>query len=116
MNNFAAGLRGQKIAEEYFLARGDEILARNFRLRSGEIDIIARENSSGYIIFIEVKFRTNEKFGLPREAVDFSKQQKIIRIAKHFIAENNLHDNDFRFDVIEILGNKLNHIENAFGE
>jgi putative endonuclease len=114
VSKFAVGLRAQKIAEEYLSARGCEILARNYRRRDGEIDLIARENPSGYILFIEVKFRASTDFGLPRESVNNAKQQKIIQTAKHFIAQENLHDNDFRFDVIEILGEDLNHIENAF--
>jgi putative endonuclease len=114
VNKIEAGLRGQKIAEEFLASNGYVILARNYRIRSGEIDIIARENSSGYIIFTEVKFRANANFGFPREAVGGAKQNKIIKTAMHYITKNKLENRDFRFDVIEVLGEDVNHIENAF--
>jgi len=114
VNKFEAGFRGEKIAEKYLLSNGYVILERNFRLRSGEIDIIACENSSGYIVFVEVKYRANADFGFPREAVGGAKQQKIHKTAMFYIVKNKLENRDFRFDVIEILGNETNHIENAF--
>jgi len=93
-------------------------LVRNYRVKSGEIDLIAQHGQ--YIIFVEVKLRSSAVFGLPRESVGYSKQQKIIKTAMHYIAKNKLHDQDFRFDVIEVIEisegtQKINHIENAFG-
>jgi len=117
VNKYEAGLRGQKEAEAYLLNNGCEILKRNYRVRTGEIDLIIRENN--YIIFVEVKFRAGLNFGSPSEAVGSTKQQKIIRTAMHYIAVNNLENQDFRFDVIEVLEKNnrisINHIENAFG-
>ncbi|MCL1878973.1 MAG: YraN family protein [Defluviitaleaceae bacterium] len=120
VNKVAAGLRGQNEAEKFLIARGIEILQRNYRVRFGEIDLICREG--GVIIFAEVKFRSGTGFGSPAESVGYAKQQKIIRTAMHYIAANNLDDNDFRFDVIEVLEVlekrnvvHVNQIENAFG-
>jgi len=116
MNKYAAGLRGQKEAENFLAQNGYEILEKNYRLRTGEIDLIAARD--GYIIFIEVKFRAGLRFGSPCESVGGAKQQKIIRTALHYIAAKNLDNHDFRFDVIEVLEKKervfVNHIENAF--
>jgi putative endonuclease len=116
INKYAAGLRGQKQAEAFLVQKGYEILHRNYRLRTGEIDLIARHN--GYIIFAEVKFRTSTAYGLPRESVNYTKQQKITRTALHYIAKNKLDNHDFRFDVVEILEQNgkmyANHTENAF--
>ena len=108
---------GEALAAKILLKKGYVILDRNYRLRTGEIDIIAKR--SGYIVFVEVKYRQNTYKGSPAEAVDFRKQQKIISTAKCYIQRNNLYDADFRFDVIEIIGGEkplYRHIENAFGE
>jgi len=121
MNKHASGMRGQHEAEAYLKDNGYRILERNYRTRTDEIDLIASQISDAgeYIVFVEVKFRAGTRFGLPREAVGFAKQQRIIRAALQYIADNNLHDCDCRFDVVEVLGQgaqvHINHIENAFG-
>lgn len=100
-------------AEEYLMQRGYKILASNYRIRSGEIDIIARKGE--YICFIEVKYRTTSDFGNPLEAVDFRKQQQIRKVASVYLMKNKLTEwTPCRFDVIAFEGEKLTHIENAF--
>ena len=68
------------------------------------------------LVFIEVKSRTNIKFGYPSEAVDCRKIRKIVNTAKYYILKNNLNNVPIRFDVIEIYlkDKKINHIVNAF--
>ncbi|OOB79306.1 MAG: YraN family protein [Epulopiscium sp. Nuni2H_MBin003] len=100
-------------AEEYLEKKGYIILENNFRNRTGEIDIIAKDNE--YIVFVEVKFRTNTKYGLPREAVNRVKQKNIINVAKFYIERKKL-DSFFRFDVVEVFNNDIKHIINAFWE
>ncbi|MCL2048830.1 MAG: CCA tRNA nucleotidyltransferase [Defluviitaleaceae bacterium] len=112
-STYNLGMLAQKKAEAYFLQNGCTLLQCNYRTKSGEIDIIAKE-PSGTVVFAEVKYRATAGLGLPREAVGTAKQQKIIDTAMHYIAENTLDEQDFRFDVIELLGDELNHIENAF--
>jgi putative endonuclease len=116
VSNYKSGLRGQAEAELFLRSKGYKILERNYRIRTGEIDLIAC--GSDYIIFAEVKFRTSTHFGTPAESVGFAKQQKIIHTAMHYIAEKNLDNQDFRFDVIEVTENlgqtEINHIEDAF--
>ncbi|MCI8703186.1 MAG: YraN family protein [Anaerotignum sp.] len=80
---------------------GYEILERNYRRRDGEIDIIAQKD--GYTVFTEVKYRKNSRNGFPSEAVDWRKQQSIIRTAKAYVAEKGLEGGEYRFDVAEIL-------------
>lgn len=117
VNKHEMGLRGQQEAEAFLTKNGYRILKRNYRVRTGEIDLIARHGS--YTVFIEVKFRSCLNFGLPCEAVSHAKQQKITHTAMHYIAVNNLENQDFRFDVIEVFEENgrihVNHIENAFG-
>ena len=116
INKHTTGIRGQKAAEAFLIQTGHEIVTRNYRIRTGEIDLIAKADD--YIIFVEVKFRTNTNFGLPREAVNFAKQQKITRTAMHYISKYKLDNHNFRFDVVEVLeqDGKLyaNHIKDAF--
>jgi len=115
MDKYTKGMQGQHVAEKYIQGKGYCILARNYRVRTGEIDIIAR--SGEFVVFIEVKYRSGLAYGYPRESVDSGKQQRIIRTAMHYISTHGL-DEHFRFDVIEILEQDgkvyANHIENAF--
>lgn len=111
MNNVEKGRIGEKIARRYLKLRLYKILETNYRRKTGEIDIIAKKGR--YIIFVEVKYRKNINKGLPREAVTPFKQRQIKRTAEMYIMENNVK-NDLRFDVIEILDKKIEHIKNAF--
>ena len=114
ISKYEKGQKGQTEAENFLQKNNYKILEKNFRTRTGEIDLIAFDNKNGYIAFIEVKYRTSTNYGLPSEAVGSKKQQKIIRTALYYISKNKLSDRDFRFDVIEVLGTSVNHIENAF--
>lgn len=99
-NNVRAGMDGQLAAEEFLRRAGFFIVARNYRLHTGEIDLIAREGT--YLIFIEVKTRHSTKHGHGREAVTPQKQQRIIKTALHYIATQIQRECDTRFDVIEV--------------
>jgi len=116
--NKETGDLGEEISENFLLESGYTILDKNFRCNIGEIDIIAREGN--YICFIEVKTRYGDLFGRPCEAVTFSKQQKISKVAQIYIMKKRLYKFYFRFDVIEVILNKdddsysIKFIKNAF--
>ena len=74
MNNIQKGRAGEMIALKYLIDNKANILETNYRINSGEIDIIAEINDE--LVFIEVKSRTNIKFGYPSEAVDCRKIRK----------------------------------------
>lgn len=114
MNNREKGEIGENIASKYLLNKGAEILERNYRIRSGEIDIIAKLDNE--IVFIEVKSRSNKKYGSPCESVNYKKIKKITNTAKYYMLINNLYEVPIRFDVVEIYfgDKKLKHIVNAF--
>lgn len=114
MNNKEKGDFGEEIAVNYLLSKGAKILEKNYRLKIGEVDIIA--NIGNEVIFVEVKSRSNIKYGYPCESVGFQKRKKIIGVAKHYIIKNNLHNTPIRFDIIEVylLEKRVNHIMNAF--
>lgn len=115
-NNRHIGQITENIATKYIENINYKILERNFRCNFGEIDIIADDN--GYIVFIEVKYRSTTIKGLPREAVNRHKQKTIIAVAQYYIMIKNLYNVNFRFDVVELLGDinkpEINLIKNAF--
>lgn len=110
------GKAGENFAAKFLESKGYEIIAQNYRIRSAEIDIIARLNDE--IIFVEVKTRSNTRRGLPAEAVNIRKQKKIIEAASVFLQDDKFADCPCRFDVIEIYSVdnnfRLRHIKNAF--
>lgn len=112
--NLAEGFKGEKQACDFLMKdKRYAIIATNYRNKVGEIDIIARDKKT--LVFVEVKARSTLAFGRPCEAVDYRKQQKIRRVAESYLIFKKLYDKvPVRFDVIEILGEKINHIENAF--
>lgn len=111
-NNRQKGNIGENMAVAFLEEKGYNIIQRNFYKKSGEIDIIAENDS--FLIFVEVKYRKNLKNGYPREAVDFRKQEKIRNTALLFMSELGKIEKAIRFDVIEIIDDKIEHIENAF--
>ena len=87
----------------FLTKRGYEIIETNFYAGSGEIDIIARE--SGYLVFIEVKYRRNRRLGGPEGAVGWQKQRRIIKAAKYYLYRHNYpEDTPCRFDVVTYCG------------
>ncbi|WP_163339723.1 YraN family protein [Desulfopila sp. IMCC35008] len=111
------GASGEDIAANHLCKNGYNVLKRNFRNRSGEIDIIARDGD--VLTFIEVKTRRSEKHGSPAAAVTYRKQQQISKVALYYLALHNLFDHDARFDVVSILLRKnqvpdIEIIKNAF--
>jgi len=103
------GKRGEDIAEKYLLEHGFEILDRNFQNRYGEIDIIAKDKDT--LVFVEVKTRLSEKFGLPEEAVTPLKIKKITKSGQYYRnLKNNLPEGD-RIDVVAIVFNSMLTLE-----
>lgn len=95
------GQSGEKIAADFLHRRGYAILVRNYRRRTGEIDIIAREGEM--LVFIEVKTRSGGAYGSPAAAITPRKQRQISRTAQYYLAEQDLFDTPARFDVITVV-------------
>ena len=111
------GKLGEDSAAKFLEAKGYTIVARNFRIRSAEIDIIAQIDN--VIVFVEVKARSDIRHGLASEAVNLRKQKKIIEAAGVFLQDEKFFDCACRFDVVEVyfrgeLVEEINQIENAF--
>ena len=99
---------------EYLIEKGYEIIDRNYSERIGELDIVCTYEN--YLVIVEVKARTDDKFGAPSDFVTLGKQDRIRKTTETHIDKNDLYDYQPRFDVIEIyLDNfKLNHYIDAF--
>lgn len=107
------GTREESRAAGYLLSLGYRILARQYRSRVGEIDLVAKEGDE--IVFVEVKARRSLLYGYPEEAVTESKLQKILRMGEYFLREQGCVDASYRVDVIAIEGEgeraKLTHLK-----
>ncbi len=112
MENKILGNMGEALAFNYLVKNKYKILEKNFSCCIGEIDLIAQKDDM--YVFVEVKCRTTKKFGLPREAVTPYKQNKIKQVAKFYLQKVKGFDKVCRFDVIEVLDDKIEHIKNAF--
>lgn len=112
MDKGRIGKDKENLAVELLKKKGYKILERNYTCKIGEIDIIA--SIKNILVFVEVKYRKNEFFGLPREAVNEFKQRKIRNVASFYLKWKGKIDSTCRFDVVEILDDKLTHIENCF--
>ena len=112
MDKILSGKDWEEKACNYLKSKKYKILEKNYRCLYGEIDIIAKYNNT--LVIIEVKYRKSAKFGKGYEAVNYTKQQKIIKTLQYYINEKNVKM-PVRFDVISIDDNEITHIENAFG-
>lgn len=112
INTHALGISGEQKAVKYLKANGYKILKTNYTCVIGEIDIICEKDDT--IIFVEVKQRESLKYGYPREAVTTHKANKIRMVATNYLKFRRLTNQKVRFDVIDILGDKITHIENCF--
>ena len=94
------GQRGETLACEELKRLGYAVLARRYRTRAGEIDIIASD--AGTVVFVEVKTRLDLSFGDPAEAVTMHKQQRVVAMATDYVARHRLDDTPCRFDVVAV--------------
>lgn len=113
INKRQTGQEQENRAAVYLTERGYKILERNYRCRMGEIDLIAFHQ--GYLVFVEVKYRSGNRAGRPEEAVDFRKQKKISQTAVWYLKEKGLSlDTPCRFDVVAITPEEIRVFPDAF--
>jgi len=102
----------------HLVRKGLRILARNYRCRTGEIDIVAEDR--GTVVFVEVKERAGDSHGSAVETVTAAKRHKIVRAARFYAATHGVSESPLRFDVVAIDwgpdGPRVRHDEGAFGE
>jgi putative endonuclease len=111
------GTTGEELAVNYLTEKGFTVLAKNWRFRNAEIDIVARKNN--FISIVEVKTRSSNAFGEPSTFVNKQKQKLLIQASEWFCEQKNIDDVEINFDIISIVLKKdnthsLEYIENAF--
>lgn len=120
LSNIKKGALGEKYACKYLRKNGFRIIGKNIRNKFSELDIIA-ENKE-YIVFVEVKTRTQNDAFNPSDAVNLIKQQRILRAAKYYLSYTYETTKQPRFDIAEVIMNEkckcisINYIENAFSQ
>src|SRR5688572_14953125 len=107
----AFGQAGEDRAAAWYRARGYTVLARNWRCRDGELDLVVQRGRT--LVFVEVKARRTDRFGIPAEAVTPVKQRRLRRLARLYLDATGARG-ALRFDVVSILGGRLSVIEAAF--
>jgi putative endonuclease len=113
------GDEGEDLTAKLLISKGYEIVERNYRSGKGEIDIIAIDPETKYLVFVEVKSRRNLEFGEPEYAITKSKIRQVKKIAEAYLYEKEISEIDCRFDVVTILFRSeikpiVNHYKNAF--
>lgn len=111
--NRAKGRSGENLALEFLKGNGILIENVNFFTRGGEIDIVGKDGKT--LVFFEVKYRKDQRSGLPGESVGFYKIRRIVNSARFYMYRYGYPDTtDVRFDVIGITGNEIEWIKSAF--
>lgn len=111
------GRRGEDLAAAHLVARGYTVLARNWRCRAGELDILAADGPR--LVVVEVKTRSGTGYGQPAEAVTPAKAFRIRKLARIWLSEHGRRWPEVRFDVVAVLlrpdaDPQLEHYEAAF--
>ncbi|MCF7483227.1 YraN family protein [Vibrio sp. J1-1] len=112
------GNQYETLAKQYLLRQGLRFVEKNFLTKVGEIDLIFQQGET--IVFVEVKYRNNDRFGSAAEMVTRAKMRKLIKTANIWLSrqKQSIHTIDYRFDVIAIhdSGRDINWIQNAISE
>lgn len=108
----ALGADGESRVAAWYVERGYEVLDRNWKVRTGELDLVVRRGR--VVVFCEVKTRSTSAFGSPAEAVRSDKQRRIRGLAAQWLATGRPRPAEIRFDVATVVGSDVEVIEGAF--
>lgn len=112
LSNRARGQWGEDLAVRQYLRAGYEVLDRNWRSPTGELDLVLFDGST--YVFSEVKARRTADFGPASAAVTVTKQRRIRQLAVEWLRAHDVHAHAIRFDVVAITGTELELITDAF--
>ena len=98
----SAGRQAEDLAARFLEKKKLRIIARNYRCRGGEIDLVCRDGAT--LVFVEVRLRSDPRFGGAAASVTVAKQGRIALAAQHYLAAHRLHDAPCRFDCVLIDG------------
>jgi putative endonuclease len=109
--NRARGKWGEDLAARWYVAHGYEVVDRNWRSTTGELDLVACNGS--VVVFCEINTRASDRFGAPQAAVGHAKQRRLRLLAAQWLAAHDRHG-AIRFDVAAITGVRIEVFEAAF--
>jgi len=109
--NKARGRWGEDLAARWYTAHGYDVVDRNWRSPTGELDLVASRDT--VVVFCEIKTRASDRYGAPATAVGPAKQRRLRRLAVEWLAAHELHGT-IRFDVAAITGVHIVVFESAF--
>lgn len=114
--NFLKGRKAEEIAKTYLESKCFVFLEANYKNNIGEIDLVMSDHD--WLVFIEVKYKSDDKNGLPEEMINKIKVNQVRRVADLYILTNNQVSNKFvkyRIDAVCILGETINYYQNILG-
>lgn len=112
--NYHKGRYGENIAKEYLLKKGYVFIEANFENKIGEIDLVMSDHD--WLVFIEVKYKSDDRLGIPEEMINRNKICQVKRVAESYLVEKKRETKIFekyRIDAVCILGNEIRHYENV---
>lgn len=113
MNKRVVGSAAEEKVAAFLEKQGVQIIERNYRNRSGEIDLIGRHE--GYLVFFEVKYRGSTRKGYPEESVNIGKQRQICKVSDYYRCVHKLPlSTAIRYDVVSVVNEEIKWIKNAF--
>lgn len=113
LNTRAQGALGEEAAIDYLVSKGFSVITRNFRVRIGEIDCIARDRD-GTLVFVEVKSARTMVCGHPFSWITPAKRRTLAKVARLYFVREQIKPCACRFDAIAICNGKIEHLKNAF--
>ena len=102
------GRRGEELAVAELDRCGYDIVARNWRCRVGEVDVVARRGEA--IHFFEVRTRRGREYGTPEESLTPAKHRRMIKVARTYLADHNLYDVDWRLGFVAVEMDRTGHL------
>lgn len=112
--NYHKGRYGENIAKEYLTKKGYVFIEANFENKIGEIDLIMTDKD--WLVFVEVKYKSDDRLGIPEEMISKNKIWRIKKVAESYLMEKKRETRFFekyRVDAVCILGEKIRHYENV---
>ncbi|HWS48670.1 MAG TPA: YraN family protein [Candidatus Methanoperedens sp.] len=110
--NYHKGQYGENIAKEYLLEKGFVFIEANFENKIGEIDLIMSDKK--WLVFVEVKYKSDDRLGIPEEMINRNKICQVKRVAESYLIEKKVNFfEEYRIDAVCILGNEVRHYENV---
>jgi len=110
--NYNKGKYGEEVALKYLQNKGYELVEQNYSIDIGEIDLIMKDKDR--LVFIEVKYKYNDKLGIPEEMIGKTKLAKVKRVAEVYVFLMKPREEKFRIDAVCILGDKIKHYQNLY--